>query len=74
MEERAKARGIRYIALDIHQQYCVIAGVDREGKVLLQAVRVEHPDLEGCLYLKTTHKKRLGLSNLRTAFYFDFLF
>jgi transposase len=49
MEERAKARGIRYIALDIHKHYCVIAGVDREGRVLLQPVRVEHADLEGWL-------------------------
>ena len=43
----------RYIALDIHKKYCVIAGVDREGRVVLQAVRVEHADLEGWL------KKRL---------------
>ena len=27
----------------------VVAGVDREGRVVLQAVRVEHPDLEGWL-------------------------
>ena len=39
----------RYIALDIHKHYCVIAGVDREGRVVLQAVRVEHADLEGWL-------------------------
>src|SRR5689334_25323967 len=46
MEERAKARDVRYIALDIHKHYCVVAGVDREGRVLLQPVRVEHADLE----------------------------
>jgi transposase len=39
----------RYVALDIHKQYCVVAGVDREGRVLLQPVRVEHADLEGWL-------------------------
>jgi transposase len=39
----------RYIGLDIHKHYCVIAGVDREGRVVLQAVRVEHADLEGWL-------------------------
>jgi transposase len=39
----------RYVALDIHKHYCVIAGVDREGRVLLQPVRVEHADLEGWL-------------------------
>jgi transposase len=35
--------------LDIHKKYCVIAGVNREGRVVLQAVRVEHADLEGWL-------------------------
>jgi len=46
MEDRSEARGLRYIALDIHKQYCVVAGVDREGRLLLQPVRVEHADLE----------------------------
>jgi len=48
----------RYVALDIHKHYCVIAGVDREGRVVLQAVRVEHADLEGWLrknLLSTDH-------------------
>lgn len=36
----------RYVALDIHKHYCVVAAVDREGKVVLQPVRVEHEDLE----------------------------
>ena len=39
----------RYVALDIHKKYCVIGGVDREGRVVLHAVRVEHADLEGWL-------------------------
>ena len=39
----------RYVALDIHKHYCVIAGVDRDGRVLLHPVRVEHGDLEGWL-------------------------
>lgn len=39
----------RYIALDIHKKYCVSGGVDREGEVVLHAVRVEHADLEGWL-------------------------
>jgi len=37
------------VALDIHKKYCVIGGVDREGRVVLHAVRVEHADLEGWL-------------------------
>jgi len=50
MNEDGNTRGTRrYVALDIHKYYCVIAGVDREGRVLLQAVRVEHADLEGWL-------------------------
>jgi transposase len=37
------------VALDIHKYYCVVAGVDRDGRVLLQPLRVEHADLEGWL-------------------------
>ena len=39
----------RYIGLDIHKHYCVVAGVDRDGKVVLHPVRGEHADLEGWL-------------------------
>jgi transposase len=47
MSEDGNTRGSRrYIALDIHKKYCVIGGVDREGRIVLQAVRVEHADLE----------------------------
>jgi transposase len=50
MNEKEDARAPqRYIALDIHKHYCVIAGVDREGRVMMQPVRVEHADLEGWL-------------------------
>jgi transposase len=50
MNEDGDTRGSRrYVALDIHKHYCVVAGVDREGWVLLQPVRVEHADLEGWL-------------------------
>jgi len=50
MNEEGNTRGTRrYVALDIHKHYCVIAGVDREGRVMLQPVRVEHADLEGWL-------------------------
>jgi transposase len=46
MEEIPKARDCRYMALDIHKHYSVIAGVDREGEELMAACRVEHEDLE----------------------------
>lgn len=50
MKEDGNTRDTRrYVALDIHKHYCVVAGVDREGWVLLAAVRVEHADLEGWL-------------------------
>ena len=50
MNEDGNTRGTRrYVALDIHKHYCVIAAVDREGRVVLQPVRVEHADLEGWL-------------------------
>ena len=50
MNEDGDTRGTRrYVALDIHKHYCVIAGVNREGRILLQPVRVEHADLEGWL-------------------------
>jgi transposase len=50
MSEENNARSsCRYVALDIHKHYCVVAAVDREGQVVLQPVRVEHQDLEGWL-------------------------
>ena len=49
MEDIPKARACRYVALDIHKQYCVVGGVDRDGQIVLQPVRVEHEDLEGWL-------------------------
>jgi transposase len=47
--ERNTRGAKRYVALDIHKHYCVIAGVDREGRILLQPIRVEHADLEAWL-------------------------
>jgi len=39
----------RYLALDIHKHYSVVAGVNFEGQVVLEPVRIEHADLEGWL-------------------------
>jgi transposase len=39
----------RYLALDIHKHYSVVAGVNFEGQVVLEPVRIEHGDLEGWL-------------------------
>jgi transposase len=50
MSEEEKARVMRrYVALDIHKHYSVVAGVNREGQVVLPPVRVEHENLEGWL-------------------------
>ena len=50
MNEDGNTRGTRrYVALDIHKHYCVVAGVDRDGRVVLPPVRVEHADLEDWL-------------------------
>ena len=50
MNEERNTRGARrYVAMDIHKHYCVIAAVDRDGRAVLKAVRVEHADLEGWL-------------------------
>ena len=46
MEDNPSASPCRYIALDIHKYYSVVAGVDREGMEILPACRVEHVDLE----------------------------
>jgi transposase len=49
MEKGEKASTCRYIGLDIHKYYSVVAGVDREGEEILPACRVEHMDLENWL-------------------------
>jgi transposase len=38
---------LRYIALDIHKHYAVVAGVDREGEVLMKPRQVTNQQLEG---------------------------
>ena len=37
-EERNASPLRRYVALDIHKHYCVVAAVNREGQVVLQPV------------------------------------
>jgi transposase len=59
----------RYVALDIHKHYCVIAGVDREGRVLLQPVRVEHGDLEGWLKKNLRASDQVVIESTTNAWY-----
>jgi transposase len=50
MKEELFARlSRRYLALDIHKYYSIVAGVDFEGQVIVEPVRIEHADLEGWL-------------------------
>jgi transposase len=49
MEKGENASSCRYIGLDIHKHYSVVAGVDRDGKEILAACRVEHANLENWL-------------------------
>lgn len=58
MSEEINARpSRRYVALDIHKHYCVVAAVNRDGQEVLRPVRVEHQDLEAWL------KKNLCVSD-----------
>jgi hypothetical protein len=49
MEEGEKASVCRYIGLDIHKYYSVVAGVDRDGEEIVFPCRVEHAELESWL-------------------------
>ena len=46
MKDDSNASPIRYIALDIHKYYSVVAGVNRDGEEILPPCRVEHMNLE----------------------------
>ena len=39
----------RYLALDIHKHYSIVAGVDFDGDVVLEPRRIEHGELEAWL-------------------------
>jgi transposase len=76
MKEEGNTRGTRrYVALDIHKHYCVVAGVDRDGKVMLQPVRVEHADLEGWLKKNLRASDHVVLESTTNAWHvYDLLF
>jgi transposase len=59
----------RYVALDIHKHYCVIAGVNREGHGLLHPVRVEHADLEGWLKKNLRSTDRVVIESTTNAWH-----
>ena len=69
MEEVGKARGCRYIALDIHKHYCVIGGVNRDGQELMEACRVEHEDLEKWLAKQMLPTDRVVIESTTNAWH-----
>jgi transposase len=70
MSEEGNARvPQRYVALDIHKYYCVIAGVNREGQVVLQPVRVEHADLEEWLKKKLLSSDQVVIESTTNAWH-----
>jgi len=69
MEEREKASPCRYVALDIHKYYSVVAGVDREGKEILSACRVEHVDLEDWLDKHLLRTDRVVIESTTNAWH-----
>jgi len=70
MSAEGKARpACRYVALDIHKHYCVIAGVDRAGRVVLPPVRVEHADLEEWLKKKLQSSDQVVIESTTNAWH-----
>jgi len=69
MEEEQKASPCRYIALDIHKYYSMVAGVDREGKEILAACRVEHLDLENWLAKHLLRTDRVVIESTTNAWH-----
>jgi hypothetical protein len=70
MSEDENTRGSRrYVGLDIHKHYCVIAGVDREGRIAFQPVRVEHADLEAWLKKKLLSSDHVVIESTTNAWH-----
>ncbi|MCI0554591.1 MAG: hypothetical protein L0287_26885, partial [Anaerolineae bacterium] len=59
----------RYVALDIHKHYCVVAGVDRDGRVMLHPMRVEHADLEGWLKMNLRTNDHVVIESTTNAWH-----
>jgi transposase len=69
MDEGEKARPCRYIALDIHKYYSVLAGVDREGEEVLAPRRVEHVELEDWLAKHLLPSDRVVIESTTNAWH-----
>jgi transposase len=69
MEEEQKARPCRYVALDIHKAYSVVAGVNRDGEEILAPKRVEHVNLESWLAKNLLSSDRVVIESTTNAWH-----
>ena len=69
MEDDEKARAFRYVALDIHKHYSVVAGVNRDGEEILPACRVEPLDLENWLPKHLLRTDRVVIESTTNAWH-----
>ncbi len=69
MEDKPSASPSRYVALDIHKHYSVVAGVNREGEEILPACRVEHLDLENWLAKHLVRTDRVVIESTTNAWH-----
>jgi transposase len=69
MKEEEKSSCCRYVALDIHKYYSVVAGVDRDGDEILAACRVEHVDLENWLPKHLLRTDRVVIESTTNAWH-----
>jgi transposase len=69
MEAEEKARPCRYVALDIHKAYSVVAGVNREGEEILAPKRVEHVKLESWVAKNLLPSDRVVIGSTTNAWH-----
>ncbi len=69
MKEEEKSSHCRYVALDIHKHYSVVAGVDRDGQEILPPCRVEHLDLENWLPKHLLRTDRVVIESTTNAWH-----
>lgn len=69
MKAESNASPCRYVALDIHKHYCVIAAVNRDGEIVLEPVRIEHEDLEARLKKNLLPSDHVVIESTTNAWY-----
>jgi len=69
MTDGKNASSCRYVALDIHKHYSVIAAVNRDGQIVLDPVRIEHEDLEAQLRKKLLPSDQVVIESTTNAWH-----